>query len=319
MQPREVSERGELSGWPSGAAMRLGKPPLERWLGFLDEFRHHIVGMAGALIIGFMVLTAIFGPSVIRASPFKTNVAIRMAGSSWAHPLGTDELGRDTLSRLVWGSRVSMTVGIIAVGIALIIGCAAGLVAGYFGGVTDGVIMRIVDAMMAFPGIVLAITIVAVLGPGIEKVMISLGIVASPSFARLLRASVLSVREQVYVGAAQAIGASNLRIMVHHIWPNANSPLIVSASLLIGFTILAEAGLSFLGIGITPPNPTWGSMLRTGTQYLRESSLLVIWPGLAIFITVLGFNFLGDGLRDVMDPRLRGLLGTRPGSERGDK
>ena len=221
-----------------------------------------------------------------------------------SHILGTDDLGRDVLSRIIYGSRVSIEVGVIAVGIAIVLGVSLGLTAGYRSGLVDEVIMRIVDALQAFPGLILALGIAAALGPGIGNAMIAIGIVATPAFARLTRAQSLSIREREFVQAARVIGASPWVIITRHIWPNVTAPIIVQATLLVGTAIVTEASLSFLGVGVVPPTPSWGSMIRTGSQYLEVAPWIAFAPGVAIFGTVLAFNFVGDGLRRALDPRL---------------
>jgi peptide/nickel transport system permease protein len=239
--------------------------------------------------------------------PNKIDMADRFAAPSLEHPFGTDDFGRDILSRVMVGARVSLMVGLIAVGISAVVGSSLGLVSGYSGRVTDEVIMRAMDVLFAFPAILLAITIMAILGRGIGNAMIAIGIVYIPIFARIARGSVLSVRENEFVEAARAIGTSDLRIMLRHIFPNILSPLIVEITLSLSFAILAEAALSFFGLGTQPPDPSWGRMLSEGRAYFQQSIWLAIFPGLAIMMTVLGFNLLGDGLRDALDPRLKNV------------
>jgi ABC-type dipeptide/oligopeptide/nickel transport system permease subunit len=223
---------------------------------------------------------------------------------SAAHLLGSDDLGRDVLTRIIYGSRVSLEVGIIAVGIAVALGVTLGLVSGYAGGAADDVIMRVVDAVQAFPSLILALAITAALGPSIGNAMLAIGVVAAPGMARLTRGQTLSVREREFVVAARVCGASPIGIMLQHIWPNVTAPIIVQATLLMGTAVVTEASLSFLGVGVQPPTPSWGAMLRTGSQYLEVAPWMGVAPGLAIFLTVLAFNFVGDGLRRALDPRL---------------
>jgi peptide/nickel transport system permease protein len=257
----------------------------------------------GLVILGVVVLCAIFAPVISPYDPLKQDyLAIAQAPSS-AHWLGTDDLGRDVLSRIIYGSRVSLQVGAISVVIAVVFGAVLGLLSGYVGGVVDEVIMRFVDSVQAFPGLILALGLTAALGPSIRNVMIAIGFISSPTIARLARAQTLSIRESEYVAAARVSGASDSRIIARHIWPNATSPLIVQATLLVATAIVTEASLSFLGVGVQPPTPSWGSMLRTGSQYLEVAPWLAFAPGVAIFLTVLSFNFIGDGLRQVLDPR----------------
>ncbi len=257
----------------------------------------------GLVILGVVVFCAIFAPVISPYDPLKQDyLAIAQAPSS-AHWLGTDDLGRDVLSRIIYGSRVSLQVGAISVVIAVVFGAVLGLLSGYVGGVVDEVIMRFVDSVQAFPGLILALGLTAALGPSIRNVMIAIGFISSPTIARLARAQTLSIRESEYVSAARVSGASASRIIARHIWPNATSPIIVQATLLVATAIVTEASLSFLGVGVQPPTPSWGSMLRTGSQYLEVAPWLAFAPGVAIFLTVLSFNFIGDGLRHVLDPR----------------
>jgi peptide/nickel transport system permease protein len=220
--------------------------------------------------------------------------------------MGTDNLGRDNLTRIIFGSRVSIQAGVVAVSIAVITGTLLGIVAGYWRGWIDDVLMRLCDALWSFPGIVLALFIAAALGPGLVNAMIAIGIVFIPVIARLVRGSAMSVREREFVLAAKVLGAADVRIMLGHVLPNVLSPVIVQASLLIAYAIIVEATLSFLGLGVQPPEPSWGSMLKAAAQYMQVAPWLSFFPGAAIFVTVLGLNLLGDGLRRALDPRLRG-------------
>jgi peptide/nickel transport system permease protein len=259
---------------------------------------------AGAVVLAMVLLAALLADVISPHDPNFQDYAAFLQPPSLTHPLGTDDLGRDVLSRIISGARVSLQVGVIAVGIALLAGVTIGLVAGYWGGRLDDVLMRMVDAVQAFPALILALSITAALGPGITNAMIAIGVVATPSFARLTRGQVLSVRERDFVVAAHVLGGSSGRIILRHIWPNVTGPIIVQATLLVATAIITEATLSFLGVGVVPPTPSWGSMLRIGYQYLQVAPWLSIFPGLAIFVTVLGFNFLGDGLRMALDPHL---------------
>jgi len=258
----------------------------------------------GLAVSAVGVLCALFADLI---APYDPNVQDYLALTdppSPAHLLGTDDLGRDVLSRIIYGSRVSLQVGIIAVGIAVSIGVTLGLVSGYVGGIGDDVIMRFVDAVQAFPGLILALGITAALGPSIGNAMIAIGFVSTPVIARLTRGQTLSVREREYVTAARVIGSSPVAIMARHIWPNVTAPIIVQATLMVATAIVTEAALSFLGVGVRPPTPSWGAMLRTGSQYLEVAPWIAFAPGIAIFLTVLAFNFVGDGLRRALDPRL---------------
>lgn len=285
---------------------------------FSNVLETRLVG-TGLWILGIVVFCALFADLISPHPPNEQDyIAVTEAppwwpnsqAADWSHPLGTDDLGRDILSRIIHGSRVSLQVGVIAVGIALAIGVTIGLLAGYAGGKTDDVTMRIMDAVQAFPGLILALGITAALGPRfpwmppIWHAMIAIGIVATPAIARLTRAQCLTIREREFVHAARVIGASPLAIVGRHIWPNVTAPIIVQATLLVATAILTEASLSFLGVGVKPPTATWGSMLRTGSQYLEVAPWLAFAPGVAIFATVLAFNFVGDGLRRALDPRL---------------
>lgn len=267
--------------------------------------RNPRVAIGGSLVV-LLCLMALFAPLISPYDPVEVVPASSLEPPSAQHWFGTDDLGRDVLSRVIWGSRVSLSVGLISVTIGFVIGVSVGLVAGYAGGWFDLVAMRVIDALLAFPGLLLAIAITAALGPQIQNAMIAIGVVAIPGYTRLTRGQVLSVREREYVTAARTIGAPPPRIVLRHIFPNILNPLVVQATLATAFAILAEAALSFLGLGSQPPTPSWGFDINYSQRYLAN---LKWWmsagPGLAIFIAVFAFNFLGDALRDALDPRLR--------------
>lgn len=262
----------------------------------------------GMIVILVLVVTAIFAPWIAPYDPYKPDLNQTLVQPCKEHLLGTDALGRDTLSRIIFGTRTSLMVGVVAVLIAASVGMTMGLIAGYFGRWVYAVIMRFIDALMAFPVILLALVIAVLLGGGLRNVMIALGIGLLPAYARLMCGQVLSVKENDYFLAGRAMGAGNLRIMFRHVVPNCFPPLIVLITMVMGLTILAEAGLSFLGIGIEPPGAAWGAMVSDGYQYLLTHPILSFAPGFAIMLVVFSFNMVGDGLRDALDPRLRGVL-----------
>ncbi|MDJ0791811.1 MAG: ABC transporter permease [Acidimicrobiia bacterium] len=269
------------------------------------------LAVAGLVILAVLVLAAIIGPWVIPYEINEIDIANRLTGPSTDHWFGTDELGRDVFSRVVVGARVSLVVGFVAVGIALILGVPIGLISGFYGGATDSTLMRFMDILFSLPAILLAIAILAVLGPGIVNAMIAIGIVYTPIFARITRGSVLTIRQSVFVRAAESLGATNNRILRTHILPNVMAPIIVQTSLSLAFAILAEAALSFLGLGVQPPEPAWGRMLAEGRSFFEQAPWMAIFPGLAIVLTVMAFNFVGDGLRDALDPQQRSVIESR--------
>jgi len=252
-----------------------------------------------------MLLGAALAPILATQSPQQTNFNALQKPPSAEYLLGTDELGRDIFSRILYGARISLSAGVFSVALALLIGGAIGLIAGYFSGQIENLLMRLVDAMLAFPFLVLAIALAAVLGPSLPNTMLAIAVVTLPVFARLVRGQVLAERPKEYVQSALALGASDVRVLLFHLLPNILGPLIVQVSLSTANAILAEATLSFLGLGIQPPTPSWGSMLNAARGYLAYAPWLAIFPGLAIFLAVLAFNLIGDGLRDALDPRLK--------------
>jgi len=265
------------------------------------------MAMVGIGILSIIVLLAIFADIIAPydSVAIKQNLGERLQGPSSAHIFGTDEYGRDMFARLIHGARVSLQVGILAVGIAIVLGGILGAVAGYYGGVLDNVVMRVMDVFLAVPSILLAIAIVSALGPSLMNLMFAISISSIPGYARIVRASVISIRDQEFVEAAKAIGADDFRIIFKHIIPNALAPVIVQGTLGVAGAILSTAGLSFIGLGIQPPAPEWGAMLSGGRQYLRYAPHVTTIPGIAIVITILALNLVGDGLRDALDPRLK--------------
>jgi peptide/nickel transport system permease protein len=284
----------------------LGRPREDRLGSALYFLRRNPRMIVGGAIIFAWVFAAVFAPFVAPFDPKKVDVLNALIPPNGQHWLGTDDLGRDVLSRVIWGARISLWVGAISVSIGLFVGTTLGLLAGYLGGKWDLIVMRGIDALLAFPGLILAIGITSALGPKIENAMIAIGIVAIPAYARLTRGQVLAVRAREYIVAARTIGATPLRIVLRHIFPNVMNALIVQATLATAFAILAEAALSFLGLGAQPPEPSWGQDINYSQRYLANQKWwMSVGPGLAIFSAVFAFNFLGDALRDALDPRLR--------------
>jgi peptide/nickel transport system permease protein len=267
------------------------------------------VGIAGAVVVAFAILLAIFGPYLWTIDP-NAPTYTGFLGPSWAHPMGTDNLGRDTFARIIAGARISLEIGFASVAIALVFGGIIGLLAGFHKRFVDLFLMRVVDILFAIPGLILAFLIVGLLGPSETNEIIAIGIIILPALARVTRAATLEVNGHPYIESARALGSRNRRVMLRHVVPNIMAPLIVLTSLYISQAIIAEATLSFLGLGTQPPAAAWGSMLAVARGYIDESAWMSIFPGLAIMIVVLGFNFLGDGLRDVLDPRIGSDLGS---------
>lgn len=278
-----------------------------QWREVWRMLKKNKMALVGLGILVILVLLALFADVIADYDTvvIKQNLANRLKGPSAEHWLGTDEFGRDIFARLIHGARVSLKVGIIAVGISIVLGGILGALAGFYGGRIDNIIMRIMDVFLAVPSILLAIAIVSALGPSIINLMVAISISSVPRYARIVRASVLSIRDQEFVEAARAIGANNARIIFRHIIPNSLAPVIVQGTLGVASAILSTAGLSFIGLGIQPPAPEWGSMLSGGRQYLRYAWWVTTFPGVAIMITILSLNLLGDGLRDALDPRLK--------------
>jgi ABC-type dipeptide/oligopeptide/nickel transport system permease subunit len=275
-----------------------------RWL-FARRALSARFALFGGSVVLVVVVMAIGAPLISPYDPIKQDLAAALAVPSVAHLLGTDNNGRDVLARVIWGTRISLIAGVVSVSLGAVAGCAVGLTAGYWGGQIDGLLMRLVDAVLSFPALILALALGAVLGAGLNGVLIALGVVYTPAFARLMRGQVLTIRTREYVHAARLLGGRDWWILARHVLPNTATPIVVQASLSVGFAILAEASLSFLGLGVQPPEPSWGSMINAGRGYLQQAPWMVFGPGAALFLTVLGLNFVGDSIRDALDPRLQ--------------
>lgn len=300
---------GSGTAKPAGAAVISEAPPkYSETRRMLSVFFGRPLPVIGLVLLVLLIITAIFAPLLAPHDPYKLDIVHKLQPPSFQHLLGTDSLGRDTLSRVIYGSRTSLIVAIVAIAMSAAVGIPLGLIAAYYGGATYQIIMRLIDALMAFPMLMLALLIAALLGGGIRNVIIALGIAMISAPCRLMCGVALSIKQNEYVLAARAMGMSNIRTMFSQILPNAFPPLLVMLTVGLGATILAEAGLSFLGVGITPPTPAWGSMVNDGYKFLLMSPELSFAPGIAIMLVVFGFNMVGDGLRDALDPRLRGVV-----------
>ena len=288
---------------PRPVAARRGAP---RWLRLLARRRATLVGLG---LVGVALFFGVLAP-VLAGDPLRIDVARRLTAPGAAHWFGTDDVGRDVWSRVVYGARLSLLVGVAVVALSFVIGLACGLTAGYYRRL-DNVVMRVMDGLMAFPAIILAIALMASLGPSVLNVIVAIGIVYAPRVARIVRGSVLVIRETTYVEAARALGASDAVVIARHVLPNCLSPVIVQGSFVFAAAVLTEAALSFLGVGVPPYVPSWGNILAEGRLYLQQAPWLVLYPGGAIMLTIFGLNLLGDGLRDLLDPRLRGVAAER--------
>lgn len=279
-------------------------PELPRWR-TLHRFAGNRLALIGALIIGLLIVLALAAPLLAHYDPiFDQDYGNLLAGPSAEHWLGTDDLGRDIYTRMLFGSRISLQAALISVGLAFSLGVPIGIISGYYRGAVDAIVMRVVDALQAFPSLILALALAAALGGGFYNAMVAVGIGFTSSFVRLARGQAMTIRNLDYVMAARSIGAGHLRIMWRYILPNSLAPLVIQATFAMGTAIIAEAGLSYLGLGAKPEDPSWGSMLHIAQGYLNTTPMLAMWPGLAIFLVVLGFNLLGDGIREVFDPKL---------------
>jgi peptide/nickel transport system permease protein len=281
--------------------------PVRKPSRFVKVFLNRPVVVFGTILIFLLVMSALFAPLLAPYDPYEQNLAMVLQDASPAHWLGTDTLGRDTLSRIIFGSRIALLIGVGTVALAATVGTTLGMIAAYFGGLVFTLIMRLTDAMMAIPALLLALVVSTLLGSGITAVIIAVALALVPGYIRLMAGQVLTTKQNEYVTAARAIGADKTAVMFRHILPNCVSPLIVQVTLVIGLAILIEATLSFLGLGIKPPTAAWGSMVYDGYRYLALRPILSIGPGLAIMLVVFGFNMVGDGLRDALDPRLRNI------------
>jgi len=286
---------------PGMAGQQMRSPWQLAW----QRLRRNRAAMIGAALSLLFIVVALLAPVIRPYDPTQQNLGNALRSPGWPHVLGTDELGRDLLSRILMGARISLTISVTSVAIAFCIGIVTGLISGFYGGVVDSVLMRCMDVLLAIPGILLAITVIAMLGVGLESLILAIGVSSIPTFARIARGSALALRSQEFVTAAVAIGATDRRLMQRHILPNILAPLIVQTSLRLATAILTASGLSFLGLGPQPPSAEWGAMLSTGRQYLTSAPHVAIAPGVAIILVVFGFNLVGDGLRDALDPRLR--------------
>ncbi len=275
----------------------------------LRRFATHRGALTAAIFLLALAVAAALAPQLMPRDPLAQDLGAILAKPTAAHPLGTDDLGRDVLARIVYGARLSLAASLMAVAIAAGLGVPFGLIAGYAGGKTDDAIMRVNDALQTIPALVLAMAIAATLGPGLFNVMVAVGIIFAPRFARLVRGQALAVREEAFVESARAVGASHARIIGRHVFPNVLSPILVQISISIAFALLAETSLSFLGVGIRPPEPSWGADVGRGYRFMRRAPWLVFMPGMAVLLTTLAFNFVGDGVREVLDPRQRHARG----------
>ncbi len=293
---------------PPAEPLPTAARPRPRWRETLGLLVRNPTAAVSAVVLVLVVLVAVFDETIAPDGPNDQDPSRQLQPPSWDHPFGTDEFGRDVFSRVILGAATSLRVGFLSVAFALVVGTLIGLLAGFYGRWVDDTLMRLMDVLFAFPAVLLAIAIVAIRGAGPANAILAIGIVYVPIFARVTRASVLGVREEVYVRASRSVGASDWRLVTRHVLPNAAPPIIVQTSISLAFAVLAEAALSFLGLGPRRPNPSWGLMLADGRGFIEQAWWYAVFPGLAIVVTVLCFNLLGDGLRDVLDPRQRTLM-----------
>lgn len=299
---RTNPDPGATSLLPELPAPSTGETSTSRRRGW-RRVRRRPASVVGGVIVAIFVITALGAPWIARTDPIATNWSLIRKAPTWAHPFGTDDLGRDNFARVVWGSRVSMQAGVLSIVLAIAVGVPLGLVAGYYHGALDQIIMRLTDAWLAFPFLILAIGLVTIMGPSLGNATVAIGVGATPTYIRLTRGLVLATAAEDYVQGARALGAGDVRLMGRHILPNIVSSLLVQATVSIPIAIIAEAVLSFLGLGVQPPTPSWGTMLNAAQQFLDSAPWMAWWPGVAIFALTLSFNLAGDGLRDLLDPK----------------
>jgi peptide/nickel transport system permease protein len=300
-------QQSSTAALPSAARARQPRGSQSFYVSVLRRLLRSPTGVVGMAVMALLVITAIFAPVIAPYSPLAQHTGSELAVPSNTYWLGTDEFGRDVFSRIVYGSRISLIVGVLAVAAGGVVGISSGLAAGYFGGWLDACIMRLWDTLLAFPAILLGIAVAAVLGPGITNAALALAIISIPQFSRITRAAVLSEKQREYVQAARCIGSRDGRIVLRHLLPNTVSPLLVQLSLAMAYAVLLEAGLGFLGLGTQPPDPSWGSMLNASRSYLRQAPWYAVFPGIALSTLLVGLNFLSDALRDALDPKLTQL------------
>lgn len=289
----------------AAAPRETSQRPRGLWSDAWRRLRRNTFAMGGLIVLVLIILAAIFAPLIAPADPNFQDYMSMMQGPSWAHPMGTDNFGRDILSRIIYGGQISLRLGLLGTLVGAVAGSFIGALAGFYGGVVDSILMRLLDVQLAFPGILLAIVIIAILGVGEVNVIIAIGVFSVPTFARMVRGSLLSLREQDFVLAARAVGVPNRRLILVHLIPNALAPILVLATIRMGTAILTAASLGFLGLGVRPPSPEWGTMLSEGRAYMQLAPHITIFPGLAILVSVVAINLFGDGLRDALDPKMK--------------
>ena len=304
----EIGQTAAAVALPRRSEARTTRPEEGPWREAARRVLRNPLGVIGVSVVGVLMMVAVLAPVLAPYDPYVQYAGRELAPPLGQHALGTDELGRDTLSRLIYGTRISLLVGIVSVALGIGAGVTTGLTGGYWGGWVEGAMMRVWDALLAFPAILLGIAVATVLGPGLVNAAVAVGIINIPQFSRISRASVLTEKEKEYVLAARAAGLGDLRIVFRHVLPNTLAPLLIQATLAMAYAVLLEAGLSFLGLGAQPPEPSWGSMLDSSRSYLREAPWYGIFPGLALSLLLLGLNFLADAVRDALDPRQKHLI-----------